>query len=335
MSRELLSTVPGVLLALVLYGVMRYAAGGAGAGAGGRGGMGGIFQIGKSTAKKIAKEDVKVNFNDVAGCQEAKKEIMEFVDFLKDSDRFTRLGAKIPKGALLCGPPGTGKTLLAKAVAGEAGVPFFSISGSDFIEMFVGVGPSRVRDLFSEARANAPCIIFIDEIDAVGRQRGRGGMGGNDERENTLNQLLVEMDGFQPSSGVVVLAGTNRVDILDQALTRPGRFDRQITVDKPDLKGRQEIFKVHLKGITLDGDIEDYAGRLAGLTPGFAGADIANICNEAAIVAARRSAEKVGIEDFQKATERIIGGLESNKIMSKDERSIVAYHEAGHAVAGW
>lgn len=335
MSRELLSTVPGVLLALVLYGVMRYAAGGAGAGAGGRGGMGGIFQIGKSTAKKIAKEDVKVNFNDVAGCQEAKKEIMEFVDFLKDSDRFTRLGAKIPKGALLCGPPGTGKTLLAKAVAGEAGVPFFSISGSDFIEMFVGVGPSRVRDLFSEARASAPCIIFIDEIDAVGRQRGRGGMGGNDERENTLNQLLVEMDGFQPSSGVVVLAGTNRVDILDQALTRPGRFDRQITVDKPDLKGRQEIFKVHLKGITLDGDIEDYAGRLAGLTPGFAGADIANICNEAAIVAARRSAEKVGIEDFQKATERIIGGLESNKIMSKDERSIVAYHEAGHAVAGW
>lgn len=335
MSRELLSTVPGVLLALVLYGVMRYAAGGAGAGAGGRGGMGGIFQIGKSTAKKIAKEDAKVNFNDVAGCQEAKKEIMEFVDFLKDSDRFTRLGAKIPKGALLCGPPGTGKTLLAKAVAGEAGVPFFSISGSDFIEMFVGVGPSRVRDLFSEARASAPCIIFIDEIDAVGRQRGRGGMGGNDERENTLNQLLVEMDGFQPSSGVVVLAGTNRVDILDQALTRPGRFDRQITVDKPDLKGRQEIFKVHLKGITLDGDIEDYAGRLAGLTPGFAGADIANICNEAAIVAARRSAEKVGIEDFQKATERIIGGLESNKIMSKDERSIVAYHEAGHAVAGW
>lgn len=230
---------------------------------------------------------------------------------------------------------GTGKTLLAKAVAGEAGVPFFTISGSDFIEMFVGVGPSRVRDLFSEARQSSPCIIFIDEIDAVGRQRGRGGMGGNDERENTLNQLLVEMDGFEPSTGVVVLAGTNRVDILDQALTRPGRFDRQITVDKPDLNGRKEIFKVHLQGITLDGSIEDYAGRLAGLTPGFAGADIANICNEAAIVAARRKAETVNFDDFQTATDRIIGGMESNKIMSKDERSIVAYHEAGHAVAGW
>jgi AFG3 family protein len=314
---------------------MRYASGGVGAGGGGRGGMGGIFQVGKSTAKKICKEDIKVNFADVAGCEEAKREIMEFVDFLKDSERFTRLGAKIPKGALLCGPPGTGKTLLAKAVAGEAGVPFYSISGSDFIEMFVGVGPSRVRDMFSEARQNAPCIIFIDEIDAVGRQRGRGGMGGNDERENTLNQLLVEMDGFESSAGVVVLAGTNRVDILDQALTRPGRFDRQITVDKPDLKGRQGIFKVHLKGITLDGEVDEFAGRLAGLTPGFAGADIANICNEAAIVAARRRAEKVTIDDFEKATDRIIGGLESNKIMSKDERSIVAYHEAGHAVAGW
>jgi AFG3 family protein len=258
------------------------------------------------------------------------------VDFLQNSERFTKLGAKIPKGALLCGPPGTGKTLLAKAVAGESGVPFYSISGSDFIEMFVGVGPSRVRDLFKEARANAPCIVFIDEIDAVGRQRGRGGFsGGNDERENTLNQLLVEMDGFSPTTGVVVLAGTNRADILDQALTRPGRFDRQITVDRPDLQGRKEIFEVHLRGIKLEGEVEEYAGRLAGLTPGFAGADIANICNEAAIVAARRKAESVTIVDFETATDRIIGGLESNKIMSTEERSIVAHHEAGHAVAGW
>jgi len=305
------------------------------AGKAGAGGPGGIFQIGKSNAKRINQQDIKVNFSDVAGCQEAKKEIMEFVDFLQDSSRFTKLGAKIPKGALLCGPPGTGKTLLAKAVAGEAGVPFFSISGSDFIEMFVGVGPSRVRDLFKEARANAPCIVFIDEIDAVGRQRGRGGVGGNDERENTLNQLLVEMDGFQPSTGVVVLAGTNRVDILDQALTRPGRFDRQIQVDRPDLQGRKEIFKVHLRGIQLEDDVEDIAGRLAGLTPGFAGADIANICNEAAIVAARRKGESVSLDDFEKATDRIVGGLESNKIMSKEERSIVAHHEAGHAIAGW
>ena len=297
--------------------------------------LSGIFQIGKSTHKKIKPEDVKVNFSNVAGCQEAKKEIIEFVDFLKSPEQFTKLGAKIPKGALLCGPPGTGKTLLAKAVAGEAGVPFFSISGSDFIEMFVGVGPSRVRDLFKEARENAPCIIFIDEIDAVGRQRGRGGVGGNDERENTLNQLLVEMDGFDTTSGVVVLAGTNRIDILDQALTRPGRFDRQITVDRPDLKGRKEIFQVHLLGITLADPVDDVAGRLAGLTPGFAGADIANICNEAAIVAARRKGDSVTMDDFEKAIDRIIGGLESNKIMSADERSIVAHHEAGHAIAGW
>jgi AFG3 family protein len=231
---------------------------------------------------------------------------------------------------------GTGKTLLAKAVAGEAAVPFYSISGSDFIEMFVGVGPSRVRDLFSEARDNAPCIIFIDEIDAVGRKRSARGVGGNDERENTLNQLLVEMDGFSPSTGIVVLAGTNRADILDEALTRPGRFDRQITIDKPDLQGRREIFKVHLKGLTLENvDTNDVASRLAGLTPGFAGADIANVCNEAAIVAARRQGESVTLADFEKATDRIIGGLESNKIMSVEERSIVAYHEAGHAVAGW
>ncbi len=335
-AMELIKSSPVLLMIGLTAWMMRGMGGMGGAGGGGRGGMGGIFQIGKSNAKKINKEDVSVTFADVAGCQEAKKEIMEFVDFLQDSTRFTKLGAKIPKGALLCGPPGTGKTLLAKAVAGEAAVPFFSISGSDFIEMFVGVGPSRVRDLFKEARQNAPCIIFIDEIDAVGRKRGRGGFsGGNDERENTLNQLLVEMDGFTPSSGVVVLAGTNRVDILDEALTRPGRFDRQITVDRPDLQGRKEIFNVHLKGITLEADQGEIAGRLAGLTPGFAGADIANLCNEAAIVAARRKADAVSVDDFEKATDRIVGGLESNKIMSKDEKSIVAHHEAGHAVAGW
>jgi AFG3 family protein len=333
---EMMKMAPALLMIGLVAYTMRGMGGMGGGGGGKGGGMGNIFQIGKSKAKKVNKEEVNVTFKDVAGCQEAKKEIMEFVDFLQDSTRFTKLGAKIPKGALLSGPPGTGKTLLARAVAGEAGVPFFSISGSDFIEMFVGVGPSRVRDLFKEARAEAPCIIFIDEIDAVGRKRGRGNMsGGNDERENTLNQLLVEMDGFTPSSGVVVLAGTNRVDILDEALTRPGRFDRQIQVDKPDLQGRREIFLVHLKGIELEGTPDGFAGRLAGLTPGFSGADIANICNEAAIVAARRQADSVTVEDFEKATDRIIGGLESNKIMSKEERSIVAHHEAGHAIAGW
>ena len=332
-AMELLKSSPAILMIGLTVFLLR-GMGGIG-GTGGGGGPGGIFKIGKSNATKIKKEDVSVTFADVAGCQEAKREIMEFVDFLQDSDRFTKLGAKIPKGALLCGPPGTGKTLLAKAVAGEAGVPFYSISGSDFIEMFVGVGPSRVRDLFKEARAEAPCIIFIDEIDAIGRKRGQGQMGGNDERENTLNQLLVEMDGFNPSSGVVVLAGTNRVDILDEALTRPGRFDRQVVVDKPDIQGRKEIFLVHLKGITLEGEPEDVAGRLAGLTPGFAGADIANICNEAAIVAARRAADTVAMDDFEKATDRVVGGLESNKIMSDTERSTVAHHEAGHAVAGW
>lgn len=333
---EFIKATPMLALVAILFYYSRGLVGGAGTNSGGGGGMGGIFQVGKSNAKKVNPESIKVSFKDVAGCQQAKAEVMEFVQFLASPEQFTKLGAKIPKGALLCGPPGTGKTLLAKAVAGEAGVPFYSISGSDFIEMFVGVGPSRVRDLFKEARKNAPCIIFIDEIDAVGRQRGRGGFsGGNDERENTLNQLLVEMDGFNPTTGVVVLAGTNRVDILDQALTRPGRFDRQITVDKPDLQGRKEIFNVHLKGLTLEGDKEDYAGRLAGLTPGFAGADIANLCNEAAIVAARRKGDFVTFPDFEKATDRIIGGLESNKIMSDHEKEIVAYHEAGHAVAGW
>eukprot|EP01036_Dinobryon_divergens_P028615 gene28615-37591_t len=301
-------------------------------GMGGSGGPGNIFKIGKSTAKK---EKVTTTFADVAGCDEAKREIMEFVQFLKDPKKFTDLGAKIPKGALLCGPPGTGKTMLAKATAGESNVPFYSISGSDFVEMFVGVGPSRVRDLFSEARDNAPCIIFIDEIDAVGRQRGREGVGGNDERENTLNQLLVEMDGFDASTNVVVLAGTNRVDVLDAALTRPGRFDRQIQVDKPDIKGRKAIFEVYLKNITLDGPVENYSARLAALTPGFVGADIANICNEAAIVAARRDKTKVDMVDFEMATDRIIGGLESKKIMTLEEKRVVAYHEAGHAVAGW
>ena len=331
LSTALMQILPSMLIVGAVFYFSRQFIKSAGA----AGGAGGIFQIGKSTAKKINKQDIDITFADVAGCHEAKKEIMEFVDFLMEPEQFTKLGAKIPKGALLCGPPGTGKTLLAKAVAGEAGVPFYSVSGSDFIEMFVGVGPSRVRDLFKEARANAPCIIFIDEIDAVGRQRGRGGVGGNDERENTLNQLLVEMDGFETTAGVVVLAGTNRVDILDQALTRPGRFDRQIQVDRPDLQGRKEIFKVHLRGIHLEDDVEDIVGRLAGLTPGFAGADIANICNEAAIVAARRKGESVSFNDFEKATDRIVGGLESNKIMSKEERSIVAHHEAGHAIAGW
>lgn len=332
-TAELMKFLPTLLLIGFLLMTMRGVSGGAG---GGGGGLGNIFKVGKSPAKKIKKEDIKISFKDVAGVDEAKKEIMEFVDFLRNQKRFTDLGAKIPKGALLVGPPGTGKTLLAKATAGEASVPFFSISGSDFIEMFVGVGPSRVRDLFKEARANAPCIVFIDEIDAVARSRSKGNFsGGNDERENTLNQLLVEMDGFNSSEGVVVLAGTNRADILDKAILRPGRFDRQITVDVPDIKGRREIFKVHLKGLSLDGVVDDFARRMAALTPGFAGAEIANICNEAAIVAARRSGTKITFKDFEQATDRVIGGLETNRIMSPEEKKTVAYHEAGHAVAGW
>jgi len=333
-SAEIMRFLPTLLIIGAVVAFMRFGSGGIGGGGGG-GGPGGIFNIGKSKAKKIAPESVTVTFADVAGCDEAKMEIMEFIDFLKEPKRFTDLGAKIPKGALLCGPPGTGKTMLAKATAGEANVPFYSVSGSDFVEMFVGVGPARVRDLFKEARANSPCIVFIDEIDAVGRQRGRGMAGGNDERENTLNQLLVEMDGFDETSGIVLLAGTNRVDVLDSALTRAGRFDRQITVDKPDLKGRKAIFEVHLKGINLAGVATDYSSRLAALTPGFVGADIANMCNEAAIVAARRAKDKVDLDDFEKATDRLVGGLESNKIMSPEERRVVAYHEAGHAVAGW
>jgi AFG3 family protein len=309
----------------------------AGMGTGG-GGANNIFSIGKAKPTVIKGEQkVKVTFNDVAGLQEAKQEIMEFVDFLKNPEKFNSLGAKIPKGALLVGPPCTGKTLLAKAVAGEAGVPFFSMSGSDFIEMFVGVGPSRVRDLFKSARAAAPCIVFIDEIDAVGRKRSKGGFsGGNDERENTLNQLLVEMDGFVPTTGIVILAGTNRADILDPALLRPGRFDRQVLVDKPDIAGRVAIFRVHLKDLKLGDKIEDIARRMATLTPGFSGADIMNCCNEAALIAARRKKEMIDVTDFESAIERIIGGMEkSTKVLSPVEKKTVAYHEAGHAIAGW
>jgi AFG3 family protein len=291
----------------------------------------------KSRAVRAVKGDMKVTFKDVAGCDEAKKEIMEFVEFLRNHKKFTDLGAKIPRGALLCGPPGTGKTMLAKATAGEADVPFYSISGSDFTEMFVGVGAARVRDMFKEARENSPCIIFIDEIDAVGGKRGRnvGGIGGNSERENTLNQLLVEMDGFTASDNIVVLAGTNRADVLDPALLRPGRFDRQINVEKPDIKGRKDIFEVYLKNLKLSGPAAEFSSRLAALTPGFSGADISNICNEAAIVAARRNKTAVDMTDFEAATDRVIGGLESSKIISPEERRVVAYHEAGHAVAGW
>jgi len=308
---------------------------------GGRGGMGGgignIFNITKANVTVINKgEKVKTRFKDVAGLQHAKDEVMEFVEFLKDPARYTKLGAKIPNGALLVGPPGTGKTLLAKAVAGEAECPFFSISGSDFIEMFVGVGPSRVRDLFAQARANAPCIVFIDEIDAVGRKRGKGGWGGgNDERENTLNQLLVEMDGFTTSTNIVILAGTNRADILDNALTRPGRFDRTIQVDKPDIKGRIEIFKVHLSKLKLAIPIADVAQRMATLTPGMTGADIANVANEAALRAARLGKKAVEMEDFYGANDRVVGGIEKRIVMSTHERNMIAYHEAGHAVAGW
>ena len=305
-----------------------------GGGAGGGGGQ--IFNIGKSKATLFDKESqVNVTFNDVAGLEEAKQEVMEIVDFLKNPKKYTNLGGKIPKGALLVGSPGTGKTLLAKAVAGEAQVPFFSLSGSDFVEMFVGVGASRVRDLFKQAKDKAPCIIFIDEVDAIGRARGKNSMmGGNDERENTLNQLLVEMDGFGTDSGIIILAATNRPDVLDSALLRPGRFDRQISIDKPDLVGREQIFKVHLKPIKTDEVVD--AKKLSAQTPGFAGAEIANVCNEAALIAARRNKESVDMQDFQDAIDRVIGGLEQkNKIISPEEKRIVAYHEAGHAIAGW
>jgi AFG3 family protein len=304
-------------------------------GQGGSGGPGGIFNIGKSKATLFDKGTrVNITFNDVAGLDEAKVEVMEIVDFLKNPKKYTALGGKIPKGALLVGPPGTGKTLLAKAMAGEAQVPFFSMSGSDFVELFVGVGASRVRDLFKQAREKAPCVIFIDEIDAIGRARGKNAMMSNDERESTLNQLLVEMDGFGGDSGIIILAATNRPDVLDTALLRPGRFDRQISIDKPDLKGREAIFKVHLKPIKISSKLDIY--KLAEQTPGFAGADIANVCNEAALIAARKGKDSVEMEDFQDAVDRVIGGLEKkNKIISPEEKRIIAYHEAGHAICGW
>jgi cell division protease FtsH len=305
-----------------------------GGGAGGPGGQ--IFNIGKSKATLFDNTTkVNITFSDVAGLDEAKEEVMEIVDFLKNPKKYTSLGGKIPKGVLLVGPPGTGKTLLAKAVAGEAGVPFFSISGSDFVEMFVGVGASRVRDLFRQAREKAPCIIFIDEIDAIGRARGRGAMqGGNDERENTLNQLLVEMDGFPTDKGVILMAATNRPDILDNALMRPGRFDRQIGIGRPDLNGRAQIFDVHVKNIKVGPEVTSIA--LAEMTPGFVGADIANVCNEAALIAARRNKKAVDMDDFNYALDKVIGGLEKkNKIISPEEKQIIAYHEAGHAICGW
>lgn len=325
----------------------------------GSGGPGGIFKMGKSKAKLFNQEtEVKIKFKDVAGCDESKEEIMEFVKFLQDPQKYEKLGAKIPRGAILSGPPGTGKTLLAKATAGEAGVPFLSVSGSEFVEMFVGVGASRVRDLFKTAREMAPSIIFVDEIDAIGKERGNGKMGGNDERENTLNQLLVEMDGFESSDHVVVLAGTNRPDVLDKALLRPGRFDRHISIDAPDVEGRKDIFKVHLAKITLKVDedikamnrdidfsryqelkneaIDKLAGRLSALTPGFAGADIANCCNEGALIAAREDATAVETHHFEQAIERVVAGLEKkSRVLSPEEKKTVAYHEAGHAICGW
>ena len=321
--------LPLLLILFFWIFIMRRMSGGGGAG-------GQIFNIGKSKATLFDKEtQTAITFNDVAGLEEAKQEVMEIVDFLKNPKKYTNLGGKIPKGALLVGSPGTGKTLLAKAVAGEAQVPFFSLSGSDFVEMFVGLGASRVRDLFKQAKVKAPCIIFIDEIDAIGRARGKNSvMGGNDERENTLNQLLVEMDGFGTDSGIIIMAATNRPDVLDSALLRPGRFDRQISIDKPDLVGREQIFKVHLKPLKLAAEVDPK--KLSAQTPGFAGAEIANVCNEAALIAARRNKSAIDMQDFHDAIDRVIGGLEKkNKIISPEEKRIVAYHEAGHAIAGW
>ncbi len=328
---QIISTLLPILLIGLLFIMMMRKVGGSGGG----GGPGGIFNIGKSKATLFDKGTrVNINFGDVAGLDEAKVEVMEIVDFLKNPKKYTALGGKIPKGALLIGPPGTGKTLLAKAVAGEAQVPFFSLSGSDFVEMFVGVGASRVRDLFKQAREKAPCIIFIDEIDAIGRARGKNMMMSNDERENTLNQLLVEMDGFGTDIGIIILAATNRPDVLDNALLRPGRFDRQISIDRPDLVGREAIFKVHLVPIKISQTLDIH--KLAEQTPGFAGADIANVCNEAALIAARKGKDAVDMSDFQDAIDRVIGGLEKkNKIILPEEKEIIAYHEAGHAICGW
>ena len=330
-----LSTLFPYLLTLLLFVVLwMFIVRRVGGGAGGPGAQ--IFNIGKSKATLFDNNSrVNITFADVAGLDEAKEEVMEIVDFLKNPKKYTTLGGKIPKGVLLVGPPGTGKTLLAKAVAGEAGAPFFSISGSDFVEMFVGVGASRVRDLFRQAREKAPCIIFIDEIDAIGRARGRGAIqGGNDERENTLNQLLVEMDGFPTDKGVILMAATNRPDILDSALMRPGRFDRQIGIGRPDLNGRKQIFEVHMKNIKVSPEVT--AITLAEMTPGFVGADIANVCNEAALIAARREKKGIDLDDFNYALDKVIGGLEKkNKIISPEEKQIIAYHEAGHAICGW
>jgi AFG3 family protein len=328
-AQTLLQFAPTLLIIGVIYYMTKKGPGGA---------QGGIFGIGKSKAKMFNQENqVKVKFKDVAGADEAKMEIMEFVNFLKNPAIYEKLGATIPKGAILSGPPGTGKTLLAKATAGEAGVPFYSVSGSEFVEMFVGVGPSRVRDLFATAKKNAPCIIFVDEIDAIGKARGKGGqMGGNDERESTLNQLLVEMDGFDSNQHVVVLAGTNRPDVLDPALLRPGRFDRHISIDRPDIGGRAQIFEVHLKPIKTKIDKTVLSRKLAALTPGFAGADIHNVCNEAALIAARHMKDQVEEVDFEDAIERVIAGLEKkSRVLSPEEKKTVAYHEAGHAIAGW
>lgn len=321
---------------LLFIGAILYLSRRATSGSGG--GQGGIFGMGRSRAKKFNHEtDIKVKFSDVAGMDEAKMEIMEFVSFLKEPGLYQKLGAKIPRGAILSGPPGTGKTLLAKATAGESGVPFFSVSGSEFVEMFVGVGPSRVRDLFQNARKNTPCIIFIDEIDAIGKSRAKQSFGGgNDERESTLNQILTEMDGFNTSEQVVVLAGTNRVDVLDKALMRPGRFDRHITIDRPTMEGRKQIFNVHLKNIVTNEDMEHLKGRLAALTPGFSGADIANCVNEAALIAARAACDSVKMTHFEQAIERVVGGLEKKSlVLSPEEKKTVAYHEAGHAICGW
>ncbi|KAM6973313.1 mitochondrial inner membrane m-AAA protease component AFG3L1-like [Aplochiton taeniatus] len=329
----LMSMIPTLLLIGFLLFTLRRGPMGAGSG----GGRGGPFSMSESTAKMM-KDNIDVKFKDVAGCEEAKLEILEFVNFLKNPQQYMDLGAKIPKGAVLSGPPGTGKTLLAKATAGEANVPFITVNGSEFLEMFVGVGPARVRDMFAMARKNAPCILFIDEIDAVGRKRGGGNFGGQSEQENTLNQLLVEMDGFNTTTNVVVLAGTNRPDILDPALMRPGRFDRQIYIGPPDIKGRASIFKVHLRPIKLDPsmDRDGLARKMAAGTPGFTGADIANVCNEAALIAARHLSSHVNGKHFEQAIDRVIGGLEKKtQVLQPNEKKTVAYHEAGHAIVGW
>ena len=322
--RALSSLLFPILLLVGLFFLLRRAQSGPGSQA---------MNFGKSKARVQMEPKTQVTFGDVAGIEQAKLELTEVVDFLKNADRFTAIGAKIPKGVLLVGPPGTGKTLLAKAVAGEAGVPFFSISGSEFVEMFVGVGASRVRDLFEQAKANAPCIVFIDEIDAVGRQRGAGLGGGNDEREQTLNQLLTEMDGFEGNTGIIIIAATNRPDVLDSALMRPGRFDRQVVVDRPDYAGRQEILNVHARGKTLAKDVD--LNKVARRTPGFTGADLANLLNEAAILAARRSLTEISMDEVNDAIDRVMAGPEKkNRVMSEKRKELVAYHEAGHALVG-